>query len=202
MHSQTVSAAGGTSTERQSCYLMRQFPMHFPQIQDSVIFQQLYVTSNDDDESGEQVNQTENSDGDNRNNDESNSDNVMGNSDDTVEDEPPSQTSTVEETEASAIEEAPEEKHSESSSGCIVCQCDQVTVALLPCRHTCVCRYCLLRLDKCPMCRSAIQAYFTLDGAPGARSYEPRVDTDDNPGNSPRWWVNLNQRINNFLGFT
>ena len=88
-------------------------------------------------------------------------------------------------------------------SSCIICQCDRVTVALLPCRHTCVCRDCLRRLDKCPMCRGIIESYFTIDGATGGdTNYQPEVAVDDNPSNSPQWWVNLNQRVNDFLGFS
>ena len=173
------------------------------------LFQQLYVTSSDDGEN-EQINQSDSSTDARGNNEQSNSDNVTDNLDDIVEGDissimNPSANETaasVNETEATASEGASEEKECESSS-CIVCQCDKVTVALLPCRHTCVCRYCLLRLDKCPMCRSAIQAYFPINGSQSSTgSYEPQIDIDDNPGNSPRWWVNLNQRINNFLGFS
>ncbi len=92
---------------------------------------------------------------------------------------------------------------SQERGSCIVCQCDKVTVVLLPCRHTCVCGDCLVKLDKCPMCRSYIQSYFTLDGCGPGSSYRPQPgDPDDNPANSPQWWVNFNRRVNNFLGFS
>ena len=99
--------------------------------------------------------------------------------------------------------DATEEEDNPNISSCIICQCDRVTVALLPCRHTCVCRDCLRRLDKCPMCRGIIESYFTIDGATGGdTSYQPETAADDNPSNSPQWWVNLNRRVNDFLGFS
>ncbi len=115
-------------------------------------------------------------------------------------------TSTDAELQPTQQQTAAEEQYTEENGtkdSCIICQCDQVNVVILPCRHTCVCRECLLRLDKCPMCRSFIQSYFTLDGSAGATAYQPQPPApDENPANSPRWWVNLNQRVNGFLGFT
>ncbi|GAB1603913.1 cell growth regulator with RING finger domain protein 1-like [Argonauta hians] len=45
---------------------------------------------------------------------------------------------------------------------CIVCQCETISMALLPCRHACVCRTCFTKLDRCPLCREYIQSYFFL----------------------------------------
>jgi hypothetical protein len=40
---------------------------------------------------------------------------------------------------------------------CVVCQEQQVTMILLPCRHACLCHSCSSQIfDKCPMCRSFV----------------------------------------------
>ncbi|CAH2044641.1 unnamed protein product, partial [Iphiclides podalirius] len=45
---------------------------------------------------------------------------------------------------------------------CCVCAAAPLSRALLPCRHACLCARCLPKLDKCPMCRSAISSYFSI----------------------------------------
>lgn len=46
---------------------------------------------------------------------------------------------------------------------CIICQSKPISHALLPCRHTCVCGSCYMKLeDRCPMCRCKITSYFCI----------------------------------------
>ncbi|XP_012553121.1 cell growth regulator with RING finger domain protein 1 [Bombyx mori] len=45
---------------------------------------------------------------------------------------------------------------------CCVCAAQPLSRALLPCRHACLCARCLPKLDKCPICRSAITSYFCI----------------------------------------
>ncbi|CAH0728611.1 unnamed protein product, partial [Brenthis ino] len=45
---------------------------------------------------------------------------------------------------------------------CCVCAAAPLSRALLPCRHACLCARCLPKLDKCPICRSAITSYFCI----------------------------------------
>ncbi|XP_049878205.1 cell growth regulator with RING finger domain protein 1-like [Pectinophora gossypiella] len=45
---------------------------------------------------------------------------------------------------------------------CCVCAAAPLSRALLPCRHACLCAHCLPKLDKCPICRSAISSYFCI----------------------------------------
>lgn len=166
-------------------------------------FQQLYVASGDNTETGDEESQTENRDDSEANR----STHVADTTDDSnsIGAASAAETSQTSEDNTSTSSVPPEEnEESETTNTCIICHCDKVTVALLPCRHTCVCRYCLMRLEKCPMCREPIQSYFLLNGANnGSMGYQPRpASVDDNPSNSPQWWVNFNQRVNNFLGFS
>lgn len=45
---------------------------------------------------------------------------------------------------------------------CVICQETSVSIALLPCKHTCTCLECFTKIDKCPLCRSYIRSYFVL----------------------------------------
>nr|CAD7608263.1 unnamed protein product [Timema genevievae] len=47
---------------------------------------------------------------------------------------------------------------------CVVCQYFPLSRALLPCRHTCICASCFVKVDRCPMCRSPIRSYFCVRG--------------------------------------
>ena len=49
---------------------------------------------------------------------------------------------------------------------CVICQEQTVSIALLPCRHACVCFECFSKIDKCPLCRSYINTYFELKSTP------------------------------------
>lgn len=48
---------------------------------------------------------------------------------------------------------------------CVICQERSVSIALLPCRHACICFDCFIQIDKCPLCRSYISTYFVLKPA-------------------------------------
>ena len=57
----------------------------------------------------------------------------------------------------------PERDSDANVSLCVVCQELQATRAILPCRHACTCQKCFDKLRRrCPMCRTAIQAYFLV----------------------------------------
>lgn len=45
---------------------------------------------------------------------------------------------------------------------CVICMCEEKTVMLLPCRHFCVCPTCLVKIDKCPVCRAAFEEYVVI----------------------------------------
>ena len=55
---------------------------------------------------------------------------------------------------------------SEDSGGfeddCVICMCEEKQVMLLPCRHFCVCPNCLVKIDKCPVCRAAFEEYVVI----------------------------------------
>lgn len=92
---------------------------------------------------------------------------------------------------------------------CVVCQTNKVTIAILPCRHTCICDLCLEQLDKCPMCRGYIMSYFRIEHNvdsdsvyPGHNNKNTRRNSRDRsrqPGESR--WEFYNRRLNEFLGF-
>ena len=54
----------------------------------------------------------------------------------------------------------------QESQDCCVCLSERKSVVLLPCRHMCVCQACGLDdetlLDRCPMCRTAIEHRFRV----------------------------------------
>lgn len=81
---------------------------------------------------------------------------------------------------------------------CVVCQYYPLSRALLPCRHTCICSVCFEKLDRCPMCRSPFNSYFTIrneDYSPGES-----LPQDLKPS-LLNWLLNWNDRLNNFLGY-
>ena len=46
---------------------------------------------------------------------------------------------------------------------CVICETEEIEVALLPCKHLCVCEDCfdlLPQPKQCPLCRSYITTYF------------------------------------------
>ena len=96
-------------------------------------------------------------------------------------------------------EEASDEKVTETSGECIVCQNGRINRVLLPCRHACVCDACFIQLDKCPMCRGQIQFYFSMDEGENSGNNE---EEDEETDSSSRWWEDWNQRVNDYMGFT
>lgn len=51
----------------------------------------------------------------------------------------------------------------DNSPYCIICQENDITRALLPCKHTCVCAECFARIDLCPLCRERILNYIDVN---------------------------------------
>lgn len=83
---------------------------------------------------------------------------------------------------------------------CCVCQNSEIFYTLLPCRHACVCSTCIKHLDKCPICRSSIEAYFRLHNR--LSEQEPRENMEQTAA-GPRLnrWQAFNQRLNEWFGF-
>lgn len=57
---------------------------------------------------------------------------------------------------------SPEGTSCDSNEDCVVCLSEFQQVLLLPCRHMCVCRQCLSRIDKCPICRQTYSEHMAL----------------------------------------
>ena len=51
---------------------------------------------------------------------------------------------------------------SEEDPDCLVCCARPRNVVLLPCRHCCCCTECLARMDKCPVCRAAVESFVSF----------------------------------------
>lgn len=82
---------------------------------------------------------------------------------------------------------------------CCVCQNAMIFYTLLPCRHACVCSSCIRLLDRCPMCRGYIDAYFRINNRSESENEVDDSDTNNRPLNR---WQALNQRLNELLGFS
>ncbi|WAR19869.1 CGRF1-like protein [Mya arenaria] len=80
---------------------------------------------------------------------------------------------------------------------CCICQTLPIFYTLLPCRHACVCKSCLKPLDKCPICRTYIDSYFRI----GHQLQSEEGQSPNETVSLTRWQV-LNQRVNEWLGFT
>ena len=51
----------------------------------------------------------------------------------------------------------------EDQAMCSVCQVNEVTRVIFPCRHACICQRCFPKLNKvCPMCRTPFDSYFII----------------------------------------
>ncbi|XP_074651692.1 cell growth regulator with RING finger domain protein 1-like [Tubulanus polymorphus] len=86
--------------------------------------------------------------------------------------------------------------------GCVVCCNGPVFCALLPCRHTCVCKNCFSKLDRCPMCRSLITSFFSIE----EHNENPvNYDQEDDIQMQNLSWMQTielwNQRVNEYFGF-
>ncbi|XP_038071437.1 cell growth regulator with RING finger domain protein 1-like [Patiria miniata] len=88
--------------------------------------------------------------------------------------------------------------------GCVVCQNGPVSIALLPCRHTCVCSSCFPLLNKCPMCRRHFDSFFPLncgiDGARDPMHYPADGAQDDEDDDWATKFNNYCERFNRWLG--
>lgn len=49
--------------------------------------------------------------------------------------------------------------HEHEREDCIACLQERKNVIILPCRHCCVCYTCFQRVDKCPVCRTSVEAH-------------------------------------------
>ncbi|XP_076055901.1 cell growth regulator with RING finger domain protein 1-like [Oratosquilla oratoria] len=99
-------------------------------------------------------------------------------------------------------EEVQQESEDEISldEACVVCQVNQTTRALLPCRHVCVCHSCFHRLENCPMCRTRIVSYFLVDRE---ATPPPAPEPEHSQGTQARslgFWQKLNGLLNNIIG--
>lgn len=45
---------------------------------------------------------------------------------------------------------------------CVICLDNNISRALLPCRHACICGKCYAQIDRCPICRSYISSFFYI----------------------------------------
>jgi len=63
-------------------------------------------------------------------------------------------------TEQKEITSSPSASASQSSE-CTICLDTKVSIALIPCGHT-FCQQCVLRLDKCAICRKSIQSQLRI----------------------------------------
>ncbi|XP_067682423.1 cell growth regulator with RING finger domain protein 1-like [Haliotis asinina] len=86
---------------------------------------------------------------------------------------------------------------------CVVCQMNPISHVILPCRHACTCSMCFKKIDRCPMCRGFIETYFTMfdDGQSEEVNTEQDEIRNDQTG-FVAWIENMNDRLNEYLGFT
>lgn len=78
-----------------------------------------------------------------------------------------------------------DDETSANTAVCVICQEEMVSIALLPCRHTCTCLECFNKIDKCPLCRSYIRSYFVLKLEENANGEtDPNNPTDEAAGTS------------------
>lgn len=76
---------------------------------------------------------------------------------------------------------------SADESNCVVCMTTKREVAVLPCRHMCLCSECAQELrvqsNKCPICRNVIKAYMQIKRetppVPPSRGQVPTKEQDD-----------------------
>lgn len=64
---------------------------------------------------------------------------------------------------------------------CVICLENDITRALLPCRHTCVCEVCFDQINDCPLCRSTITSFIQMN-----KSYDlPEIGNKESASPSP-----------------
>ena len=56
----------------------------------------------------------------------------------------------------------PEVMEEEDGDECVICLCEAKAVALLPCRHFCVCSECVRQIERCPVCRATFASWLLI----------------------------------------
>jgi hypothetical protein len=51
----------------------------------------------------------------------------------------------------------------DSKRKCLVCLENGINICFLPCRHSCCCTRCANRLEKCPICRTMIKFFCSIN---------------------------------------
>ena len=74
---------------------------------------------------------------------------------------------------------------------CVICLSEPKGIFLLPCRHLCVCKGCLVHIDKCPVCRASFEEYINLDRDAGKQNVmhtpaAPALEAADIRGNESK----------------
>ena len=73
-------------------------------------------------------------------------------------------TLTAVEAEVTGFLKPPKKEESEGlDDDCVICLSEEKSVFLLPCRHLCVCKGCLVHIDKCPVCRASFEEYVLMN---------------------------------------
>ncbi|XP_046334286.2 cell growth regulator with RING finger domain protein 1-like [Haliotis rufescens] len=86
---------------------------------------------------------------------------------------------------------------------CVVCQMNPISHVILPCRHACACSMCFKKIDRCPMCRGFIGTYFTLFDDELCGEVSPvQEEAGAEQTGFVAWIGNMNDRLNEYLGFT
>ncbi|EKX42236.1 hypothetical protein GUITHDRAFT_141433 [Guillardia theta CCMP2712] len=63
-----------------------------------------------------------------------------------------------------------EDESAEEENSCVICLSEPKAITLLPCRHFCVCKNCMERLQRCPVCRSQFTSYLKIEQASSSPS--------------------------------
>lgn len=87
-----------------------------------------------------------------------------------------------------------EDDNNNDVTECVVCQNAPLTHVLLPCRHACACASCFRQLERCPLCRGMIEAYFLLTHEEDDNELENSSSTESLP-----WFEDAMERIHNWL---
>ena len=89
----------------------------------------------------------------------------------------------------------------DETNTCIICQSAVIYYTLLPCRHACVCVSCVRLVDRCPLCRCYIDAFFRLYEQDYSQElFFSESDSHSNIVPAATIWEALNQRLNEMFG--
>lgn len=98
----------------------------------------------------------------------------------------------------------------DNSPYCIICQENDITRALLPCKHTCVCAECFARIDLCPLCRERIVNYleinnqaqiYQVDANEKKPSDKKNDDNNESSGSGTQPPRGFFSKLKSFVGF-